>query len=135
MSMEKSLDLQRAEHALKAVEVLKKKSIGHHYVSYVKAMPANILQNGLGQGLATLLSAAKGKSEDAHHLLYDQIQTWLCRQHEDAPYAGKPELMQSITNGSEDAYLHAHAEALAYLVWLKKFAVAFLKEPDQGEVS
>lgn len=128
----KSLDLQRAEQALRAVEDLKGKDIGH-YVSYVRALPANILQNGLGQSLATLLAASKGKQEDPHRLLYAQIQSWLCHEHADAPYAAKPNLIQAITEGGEQAYLHAHAEALAYLVWLKKFAVAFLSDSDHGE--
>lgn len=137
MSAAKSLDLQRAAHALKAIEDLKENNnkLGH-YVSYVRALPANILQNGLGQALATLLAAAKGKHDDPHHRLHDQVQAWLCREGDpDAPYAGKPHLLKAITEGSEQTYLHAHAEALAYLVWLKKFAVAFLdkQEPDGGE--
>lgn len=135
MSAPRSLDLQRAEHALETIEGLKKNAKLGHYVSYVRALPATILQNGLGQALATLLSAAKGKKEYAHRMLYDQMQAWLCREHPDAPYAGKPKLMEAITGGSEREYLHAHAEALAYLVWLKKFAVAFLKDSDQGEAS
>ncbi len=132
MSAPKPLDLQRAEHALQAVEKLKEKNLGN-YVSYVRALPASILQNGLGQALASLLSAAKGKEKEPHRWLHDQIQAWLCREHKDAPYAGKPKLLQAITEGSEQTYLHAHAEALAYLVWLKKFAVAFLSEADHGE--
>ncbi len=132
MSAPRPLDLQRAEHALQVVENLKGEDLGH-YVSYVRALPANILQNGLGQALASLLSAAKGKEKEPHRRLHDQIQAWLCREHEDAPYAGQPKLLQAITEGSEQTYLHAHAEALAYLVWLKKFAVAFLKEPEAGD--
>ena len=135
MSAPGSLDLQRAEHALKAVEELKGKEDIGHYVSYVRALPANILQNGLGQSLASLLSAAKGKEDNPYRWLHDQIQSWLCANHADAPYAGQPNLIQAITQGSEKAYLHAHAEALAYLVWLKKFAVAFLKEPESGGTS
>jgi len=105
MSGAKSLDLQRADHALQAVEKLKGKDIGH-YVSYVRALPANILQNGLGQSLASLL-AAQGEGKESLHRLYDQIQEWLCQSYEGAPYAGKPKLMQAITAGSEQDYLHA----------------------------
>jgi CRISPR-associated protein Cmr5 len=133
MSAAKSLDLQRAEHALQAVENLQDKNIDH-YVSYVQALPANILQNGLGQSMATLLAASKDKQDDdPHHRLYKQIQSWLCRKQVDAPYSSQSKLIQAITEGNEQAYLHAHAEALAYLVWLKKFAVAFLSKPDHGE--
>lgn len=135
MSAEKSLDLQRAEHALQAVEALKSNTKNGHYVSYVRALPANILQNGLGQALATLLSAAKGERDDLHRKLYDQMQAWLCNDADDAPYAGKQNLIEAITKGDERDYLRAHAEALAYLVWLKKFAVAFLNEPGQDEAS
>ena len=131
MSDGKSLDLQRAEHALLVIEALKGENI-RHYVSYVSALPATILQNGLGQALATLLSAAKGKSDDPHQKLYDQMQGWLCRGDADAPYKEGDNLIKAIVEGDEQTYLHAHAEALAYLVWLKKFAVAFLKEPDGG---
>ncbi len=131
MSGGKSLDLQRAEHALRVIEALKGQKIGH-YVSYVSALPANILQNGLGQSLATLLSAAKGKTDDPHRKLYDQMQSWLCRQADDAPYAGRSNLLDAIVQGGEPAYLYAHAETLAYLVWLKKFAVAFLNESSKG---
>lgn len=126
------LDLQRAEHALATIQRLEGEPCGH-YVSYVRALPATILQNGLGQALATLLSSAKGKADSPHRWLHDHIHAWLCRDHADAPYRGKNNLIQAIVDGDEPAYLHAHAEALAYLVWLKKFAVAFLKQPDQGD--
>lgn len=132
MSRAKSLDMQRAEHALQAVEALAGEDIGH-YVSYVRALPANILQNGLGQSMATLLAASRDQQNSSHRRLYSQIQCWLCRKHEDAPYEGKSNLIQAITKGSEPNYLHAHAEALAYLVWLKKFAVAFLEKPKSGD--
>lgn len=131
MSADKSLDLQRAEHALKAVENLRGKVIGH-YVSYVRALPAMILQNGLGQALASLLASAKPNSDDPHARLHDQMQAWLCRDHPDAPYRKADKLIQAIVDGGENDYLRAHAEALAYLVWLKKFAVAFLTKAEQG---
>lgn len=132
MRKQSSLDLQRAEHALEAVDAIKDKDTGH-YVSYVSALPANILQNGLGQALATLLSAAGGKPDDPHRRLFDQMQSWLCGNQSDAPYKGQDNLIKAITDGTEQIYLQAHAEALAYLVWLKKFAVAFLKKPEQGD--
>lgn len=131
----KSLELRRAEHALQAVEALKGKQKDTHYVSYVKALPANILQNGLGQALAMLLAAAKGKQDEPHKQLYNQMQAWLCGEHDDAPYRGESKLIDAIAAGSETQYLHAHAEALAYLIWLKKLAVAFLNEPEQREAS
>ena len=38
--------------------------------------------------------------------------------------------MESIVKSDRFSYVKAQAEALSYLDWLKKFTVAFLKEPD-----
>jgi CRISPR-associated protein Cmr5 len=91
------------------------------------------LQNGLGQALATLLAASKGRSarESDHRRLYDQMQVWLCRSDVGAPYPDQADLMQAITSGDEAAYVQAQSEAIAYLVWLKKFAVAYLSKPEE----
>ena len=122
------LALRRAQHALARVRTKHGRNYGK-YVSYAKALPAEILQMGLGQALATLLSAAKGATSDPHYLLYDDVKDWLTgRDNPDAPYAGQSDLMTAITQRDEAAYLHAQAEALAYLEWLKKFAVAFLQD-------
>jgi CRISPR-associated protein Cmr5 len=131
------LDLLRARAALQAIDSLKDTGYGN-YVSYVEGLPATILQNGLGQALATLLAGAKltepankrSDDERAHETLYRQTQAWLCRPGGDAPYPDQIDLMHAITQADEDAYLRAQAEALAYLRWLKKFAVAFLKEQE-----
>jgi CRISPR-associated protein Cmr5 len=135
---EQSLAQRRAKHALAAIRDLENKEYGH-YVSYVNGLPAAILQNGLGQALATLIAGAnkinesrRSKDEEAHESLYRQISTWLCDPREDAPYSAKGDVLEAITQHDEDAYLRAQAEALAYLEWLKKFANAFLKRPEGG---
>ncbi|MGH8474872.1 MAG: type III-B CRISPR module-associated protein Cmr5 [Methylococcales bacterium] len=138
------LDLLRAKHALRKIDKLKADALegkGYgNYVSYVERLPAAILQNGLGQALATLLAGAKlaeppkkrNDDEKARERLYQQIQDWLCRDHEEAPYRGQLDLMHAIVSGDEDSYLHAQAEVLAYIRWLKKFAAAFLKKMENG---
>jgi len=132
-----NIDRKRAEHALQTINNLPDDV--KKYTSYVKGLPATILQNGLGQAMATLLAASKGRDamnnnevNSAHRLLYDHVQGWLCRDDTDfpAPYSGSTELMNAITVGDEEAYIRAQAEALAYLNWLKKFAVAF--RPEQS---
>lgn len=135
------LDLLRAKDALGKIDSLKAEALkgnGYgNYVSYVEALPAAILQNGLGQALATLLAGAKlakperKDDEKAYEKLYFQIHGWLCRNDEEAPYRGKENLMEAIVGGDEDAYICAQAETLAYLPWLKKFAVAFLKKKEK----
>jgi CRISPR-associated protein Cmr5 len=132
----KTIDMQRAEHAYGKVDGLKRDGSYGKYVSYVKGLPATILQNGLGQAMATLLAASKGKP-DAHRYLYDHVEEWLCNANSYSPYYKQNKqvsngdlLMKKITEGDENAYIYAQAEALAYLVWLKKFAVAYLEEKE-----
>lgn len=124
-----SLAQRRAKHALDCVEKHVGKSYGN-YVNYTESLPATILMNGLGQAAATLLSKAEGKLTQPHGLLYADLQSWLCGSDEAAPYPKKPELMKAIIEGDEKYYLRAQAEALAWLVWLKKFANAYLKKGD-----
>jgi len=131
-----NLDRERAKSALATIATMQQpegKPVGN-YVSYVKGLPAAILQNGLGQAMATLLSASKGKQaiNSDHRRLYDQMELWLCRNSKFGPYPTKKNekkaLMEAITSGSESDYLKAQGEALAYLQWLKKFANAYLSK-------
>lgn len=126
------LALRRAEQARREVEKLENQSCGH-YVSYVRALPAEILQMGLGQALATQLAAAGGEKKNPHRILYDQMERWLCSEHVETPFPKGENLMNAIVKHDEATYLRTQAEALAYLEWLKKFAVAFLERPDKGD--
>ena len=121
-----TLDQRRAANALRLVKSLKESGKYAKYPSYVKSLPATVLQNGLGQALATLLAAAKGDTSDAHHLLYSHLHQWLCSDTDDAVFRAAPDVLEAITQHEEKQYLHAQAESLAYLEWLKKFAVAYL---------
>lgn len=134
--MTQTLEQRRAAHALKRVKKHmdngdKDKSEGKkirygNYVAYVSSLPATILMNGLGQACATLLSQ---KEKAGHKQLFEDVQDWLCGD-EAAPYrnaaGGDTKLMTAITESNQDDYFRAQAEALAYLVWLKKLAKAFL---------
>ena len=128
-----SLDQRRAKHALKCVKEIKselKSPQQSLYMRYAKALPATILQNGLGQAMATL-RAKGGDKNDPHCRLYEDVQSWLCSDNEDATFS-KGDLLEAITNNDQQHYLKAQAEAQAYLVWLKKFA-AFLNENTRSE--
>jgi len=119
----------RAKHALERIQQHQKdgENTYGNYVGYVEALPATIIMNGLGQACATLLSKAEGDPNKPHGLLYADLQSWLCRNDPTAPYPKADDLMQAIISNDQKRYLHAQAEALAYLVWLKKFACAFLE--------
>jgi len=109
------------------------------YAGYVETLPATIVNCGLGQAAATLLAASKkkdGKFEnDPHYRLYEDLQDWLCRGFTEAPYQGADKLMQAITAGDRHSYIHARVEALKWLEWHKKLAVAYLKKQKEGDPS
>ncbi|WP_028962577.1 type III-B CRISPR module-associated protein Cmr5 [Sulfobacillus thermosulfidooxidans] len=123
-----TIEQDRAQHALTQIKHLtdQPEQWQARYKSYAKGLPASILSNGLGQALATLLSASKGNHKDAHYVLYHHIEQWLCRSHPLAPYQGAQNVMEAITQHDSTAYRVAQMEAMAYLVWLKKFAAAYL---------
>lgn len=130
--MTQTLDQQRAAHAWQLTQKLKEdqeKEVFHdEYASYVTQLPVTILSNGLGQAAAMLLRSAGRKQDKPHKLLYEHLQEWLCRKDVFAPYSGQASLMEAIVKGSREDYVKAQLEALAWLEWLKKFAVAFLKK-------
>lgn len=133
-----TLAQRRAAHALTRVLEHQKagKDAYRNYVSYVEALPAAILMNGLGQAAATLLAKAGGDLQEAHGRLYADLQDWLCGSDPAAPFRqsqfrGDDRLMQAICQSDQRKYLHAQTEALAYLVWLKKFARAYLERGSE----
>ena len=131
-----TLEQQRASHALERIRDLQKldeKQYGH-YVSYVSALPATIIMNGLGQALAALVAKAKGKTEDPHRMLFDHVAAWLNRQIEELHVTNGDLtcVIDRLMNADQDTYVQAQAEAMAYINWLKQFARAYLKE-QEGE--
>ena len=129
-----TLEQQRAADALGRIKSLQKKEplFQGKFRSYVKGLPAEILTEGLGQALATHLAAAGGSNgPDAHGALYRAVSDWLCRNEAYAPYPGQANVIEGITQHDAATYRRAQWEAMSYLVWLKKFAVAFLAESPE----
>jgi len=133
---EKTLGQKRAAHALDAIKSLEKKKDYGNFGSYVQRLPATIVMNGLGQAMAGELAAArlaKGEKmsadERAHKALFDCVESWL---FECEAYSGNGGLMAAVVKSSQDDYVRAQAEALAYLDWLKKFSQAYLGDGKDG---
>jgi CRISPR-associated protein Cmr5 len=114
-----TLEQKRAKHALDQVKVLKRKGEIGNYVSYVNALPAAILMNGLGQALATECAAG-----ETHRTLANHVSNWLLREEARTKYANPVEgegsddsqrLLSRIVEGGQDAYVWAQGEAIAYV--------------------
>lgn len=147
-----TLDQQRAKHSLQKINQIrakieeeqkskieeqesteKKKTMvqkGDEYASYVVRLPVDILTNGLGQALAQLLAAAKDQQEEPHRWLYQDLQDWLCRSDPLAPYPNEKDLLEAIVTYDRKKYQQALSEAMAWLKWHTKIAVAQLKKTE-----
>ena len=121
-----TMEQQRAKHVwecLNRVNTAQRKE----YLTCVKSLPATVLMAGLGQAAAML--AAKG---GAQLVVYTALESWLCRKDDIAPFSGGNGLLPSIMNCSRDEDLAAQREALLWLEWLKKLAVARLDQEGEG---
>ena len=127
--MSQTLEQKRTVFALAAIEKAKEKK-GEDYGRHVRKLPAMILNNGLGQALAFLLADAEGKEQKASWQLYNDLQSWLCKEENPRCIYKNSELIKSLMDNDRSKYLQAQDEALKLLVWMKKFADAYL--PKSG---
>ena len=135
----KTIEQRRAANALLRVTELSNRSDDFpktRYRAYVDRLGPAIVMNGLGQALATERAAAgsepKNGPEKAHHELYISLQRWLCREDEGV-YPKCGDLLHAIMENDESRYLHAQAEALAWLEWHKKCCRAEFPKGEEGE--
>jgi CRISPR-associated protein Cmr5 len=131
----RTAEQRRAADALRAVpQVADGDELRKRYRAYVDRLGPSILMNGLGQALATERAAA-GTSptkpdERAHDRLYRNLEAWLCGAGGVYSPAERRDLLAAIVGESEALYVRAQAEALAWLVWHKKFCRAQLPSPE-----
>lgn len=130
----RSLEQERAAHALRKIKELQGSGDAGYYVSYVSALPATIVMNGLGQALVMLLAKDKGKKSTEHYSLYEHLASWLSQKVGGLKANASDEVIDKLMAGDQDLYVRSQSEAMAYLHWLKQFARAYLKEKEgQGD--
>lgn len=133
MSAQRTLEQDRAAAAWARVKQIRDSRAGYakEYGQLAKSVPADIQANGLGQTLAFLRAKGSkdGKPKDdgnsAPWKLQEHISDWvmarMVREHDNG-------LLGWITaeGTSTSDYRRATAEAIAFLIWLKRFAEAEL---------
>ncbi len=120
--MQKTLEQQRARYAWECIQNVQSEEFKGKYGSLARKVPMLILTNGLGQMLAFL--KAKGNSE--HITLFNHLSHWVLKQVAPASTTSNQDLLQWVLENDSVAYRQATVEALAFLVWLKRFAEAEL---------
>ena len=131
--MSQTLEQKRAKYALDVIAKAKERDReknGESYGRYVRKLPAMILNNGLGQALAFLLADDEGKKQKASYHLYNDLNKWLCDEDNPRCVYKNGKLIESLMTGDRSQYLQAQDETLKLLVWMKKFADAYL--PKSG---
>jgi CRISPR-associated protein Cmr5 len=123
--MIKSKEQERAKKAWDLVNSVPN-TIIDNYAALAKSTPVMILTNGLGQTLAFFISKAKSRE---YSILYDHLNQWLSDNVVWSPNEDIDDtLIERIINENSQGYRMATEEALAFLLWIKRFATALSKE-------
>ncbi len=121
---EPTIEQCRAAAAWQNVKQVKGKDFAREYKTLAQGAPADIQTSGLGQTLAFWYA----KGEPAHKSLLGHLSAWVLRQ---MGAAAEDSLLHWVMRHNSDEYRRATREALAYLVWIKRFAEA---ELDDGQI-
>lgn len=130
--MAQLISQQRAAFALKNMTEALKKSPDEQkkILTVANSIPAQIQRTGLGQTLAFALSKQDKSEGIGWKCFYALLQEWLCKEQKIYPEAP---LMKHLCEGDIRQYQQAQAEALALLVWVRKFARAMLDADSQQQ--
>jgi len=122
-----TMQQQRAKFALEGVKRAAQKlsrAAQNEYCSHVAGLPFMIHANGLGQSAAFYSSKAIGSETNDYRLIYELLSDWL--KEPGQPFEGR-ELLEGITQCDMSSYLVAQAEAMVFMNWARKFAIAFMQ--------
>lgn len=129
-----TIEQERAAAAWGNITEVRPQEHQGRYGALTKKFPTMVLTNGLGQTLAFLRS--KG-SKPQHRELYAHISAWVAKQVYGCD-EGDDQLLERLMGvvaeceSDSNTYRRATTEALAFAVWLKRFAEAEL-DIQEGE--
>lgn len=130
LSLQRVLEQDRAKAAWDCIEAVKEKNYQKEYSGLARSATADIQANGLGQTLAFWRAKGskdgrpKSNGDNAHWQIQTHVSTWVMKQLKVTQSDGLLQwIMQRATT---DEYRWATAEAIAFLIWLKRFAEAEL---------
>lgn len=138
-SAKRNIQQERAAFALGAVQEVVKKhpdSIQKRFKAYSNSLPAMIQMNGIGQALAFAYQKSNGSKDEniGWQAIYEIAKRWLLNERKTWGNKASNNLLNALTEGSQEEYQLAQAELQALLSWVKDFARAEIKgEADQGE--
>lgn len=127
---QKTIEQHRAAFALERIRQIEGQVKHGEFRSYARALPAMIHMNGLGQAMAFCRSKGRTRKGDltTYGRLYEIVSAWLTREGQ--PLGPSGDLLERMAEVDMFRYRVAQAEALALMEWVRKFAVAFLEDPD-----
>jgi len=110
---------KRAARAWADIEEVPDTTEKTKYGSLARRLPALLQTNGLGQTLAFLRAKGGGDGRNHHNVIYDHLSGWVIEW-----VNGDGDLLEWILSESSDAYRRATTEAIAFAIWLRRFAEA-----------
>lgn len=108
------------------------------YATLVKGISAMILQNGIGQAAAFLMSKTKGAGDGPHAVLLEQIGEWLVERkifdRPEPPTQWTEGLMLLLLKCDRSKWVRAEREAISIGMWMKRFAEALIPAKQTAPV-
>jgi len=133
MSRQRTLEQERASIAWSFIQDIKKlpKDVQEKYSALARKAPADIQSNGFGQTIAFWNAKGKESAErasaenTAHQQLLTHVKKWL--NDKNSMHLSRENLVEWVSKEAQvEDYRRATAEAIAFLVWVKRFAEAEL---------
>ncbi|MCD6276616.1 type III-B CRISPR module-associated protein Cmr5 [candidate division WOR-3 bacterium] len=130
------IELKRdiGQFAFNHVSGIKTEDYAGKYKSYVKSLPAMIINNGLGNALAFELSKSSGASDasgekKAHHQILCHIQEFV-NEYLDNTVNDKEKLIEKIMSLDTHTYMFWTEQILLYLNWLRRFVEGLIAKEE-----